>query len=192
VNGWDKVGHSPDLQSDDKLVNKIVRQHIDMINGIIANPKKASLENWSKIEDHDGELEVFFFVNAISDGSEAAFSEDSLAKNKYIAHFKSNPAKEPSSVLQYLRLSLMMYNSRPGPSPYFVYKSFKRLSTYEIYANCDFVCVGSNGFPRTIKAKIFIGIDRDTTSGITLDDICVGGHSLFAWWYSEEADKNCR
>lgn len=172
----------------------IVQRNVELINEIIRNPKVATIWHWMQLSNPHDETEILFFANSISNGSAAVYSDTSPILAKSDRHSQSQ--KQSSVVLQYLRLSLMAFNGRPGPKPLYMTVSAIQVDEKQstVVAHSLLHAYGADGKPIEYPTDIRFSIvsypeekyeksERGARFCISLSDIVVGNQSVFGWWY---------
>lgn len=169
---------------------KIVAGSVTLINEIISNPKAASMRNWERLSNPHDETEAAFFANSISDGTDAVYTTDTPLKRRIERHSRSQT--DSAVVLQYLRLSLLAFSSRPGKkSPNItVSEIFHRGDGSEIAARGHLNTYGSDGKLVQYPIEVEFDIDVRTASNgdknefcLNLGSIVVGERKVFGWWH---------
>ncbi len=172
----------------------IVQRNVALINEIIRNPKAATILNWTQLSNPHDETEILFFANSISNGSAAVYSDTSPILAKSTRHSQSQ--KQSSVVLQYLRLSLMAFNGRPGPKPLHMTVSAIQVDEKKstVVANGFLHAYGADGkpveYPTDIRFSVVSYPEEEYGKYkkmprfcISLSDVVVGNQSVFGWWY---------
>jgi len=169
---------------------QMVASSVMLINEIIRNPKAASMRNWGRLSNAHDETEIAFFANSISDGTDAVYTTDTPLEKRIERHSRSQA--DQAVVLQYLRLSLLAFNSRPGKAPpnIVVSEIFRREGGNEIVARGRLDTYGSDGKPAQRPIEIGFDIEARTASSgdkdgfcLSLDSIMIGKQKVFGWWH---------
>lgn len=169
---------------------QMVAGSVKLINEIIRNPKAANMRNWERLSNAHDETEIAFFANSISDGTDAVYTTDTSLEKRIQRHSRSQ--SDQAVVLQYLRLSLLAFNVRPGktPSNIVVSEIFRREGGNEIVARGSLDIYGSDGKPTQRPIEIEFDIETRTSSSgdkdgfcLSLDSIMMGKQKVFGWWH---------
>lgn len=173
-----------------KKAAQMVADGVTLINEIVRNPKAASMRNWERLSNAHDETEIAFFANSISNGTDTVYTTGTPFEKKIERHSRSQT--DQAVVLQYLRLSLLAFNSRPGKSPpnIVVSEIFPREGGDEVVASGHLDTYGSDGKPASQPIEIGFDIEvRTTNSGdkngfcLGLDSIVIGKQKVFGWWH---------
>ena len=171
----------------------IVQRNVALINEILRNPKAATIRNWMQLSNPHDETEILFFANSISNGSAAVYSDTSPILAKSDKHSQS--PKQSSVVLQYLRLSLMAFNGRPGLKPLHMTVSAIQVDEKKstVVAHSLLHAYGADGKPIEYPTDIRFSVvsypeeygkyDSSARFCLSLSDVVVGNQSVFGWWY---------
>lgn len=172
----------------------IIRRNVALINEIIRNPKAATIRSWMQLSNPHDETEILFFANSISNGSAAAYSDTSPILAKSDRHSQSR--KQSSVALQYLRISLMAFNGRPGPEPLHMTVSAIQVDEKKstVVAHSLLHGYGADGKPIAYPTDIRFSVvsypaeeyekyESRARFCLSLSDIVVGNQSVFGWWY---------
>jgi len=167
----------------------IVVSRIKLINHIISNPEAANMKNWVALGNPHDESELLFYMNSISNGALLAYNKKEVTSQKMIEHSRSISKDEPSVLLQYLRLTLMASNKRPGiiPSAFNIVR-LNQPNLNEIVASCFFFSTNTSGVRVKKPAKIYWGIRSTTNKDIFLQEITIDGRVVYGWWYGENGN----
>ena len=177
------VTHSVANCEDLSSFKSIVISRIKLINHIIDDPKAANMKNWGILGNPHDESELKFFIDSISDGTLSAYDDKKDTMKKLVKHSQSITADEPSVLLQYLRLSLMAYNIRPGAiSPSLQLVSISQLSQNQIVAKCTFHLLDASGDTVAKDAEVFFDIGDNSKDDLFLYKIIVDGRAAYGGW----------
>jgi hypothetical protein len=190
------AGHEINIDKDAGFIEKIIQARVKLLNEIIKDPKAANMKNWKCLANQNDESELMFFMNSISDGTETNTDYNSTIGKRLIAHSRSD--FDQSILLQYLRLSIMAFNSRPRSTPAYI-KINNIFRNNEAKKYNQFVAKGflfandATGHPVQYAVQMKFGIDIvDSTCKesknycsceIYLEDIVINGHEIYGWWY---------
>lgn len=173
-----------------KKAEQMVADGVTLINEIVRNPKAVSMRNWERLSNAHDETEIAFFANSISDGTDTVYTTGTPLEKRIERHSRSQT--DQAVVLQYLRLSLLAFNSRPGKSPpnIVVSEIFPREGGDEVVARGHLDTYGSDGKPASHPVEIGFDIEvRTASSGdkngfcLGLDSIVIGKQKVFGWWH---------
>jgi hypothetical protein len=185
--------HADDCSSgtfNSQKAEQMVAGSVMLINEIIRNPKAASMRNWERLSNAHDETEIGFFANSISDGTDTVYTTGTPLEKRIERHSRSQT--DQAVVLQYLRLSLLAFSSRPGKTPpnIVVSEIFRREGGNEIVARGRLDTYGSDGKPAQRPIEIGFDIEARTASSgdkdafcLSLDSIMIGKQKVFGWWH---------
>lgn len=169
---------------------QMVAGSVMLINEIIRNPKAASIRNWERLSNAHDETEIAFFANSISNGTHTVYATGTSLEKRIQRHSRSQT--DQAVVLQYLRLSLLAFNLRPGktPSNIVVSEIFRREGGNEIVARGSLDTYGSDGKPTQHPIEIEFDMEARTASSgdkngfcLSLNSIMIGKQKVFGWWH---------
>lgn len=173
-----------------KKAEQVVADGVTLINEIVRNPKAASMRNWERLSNAHDETEIAFFANSISNGTDAVYTTGAPLEKRIERHSRSQT--DQAVVLQYLRLSLLAFSSRPGKkSPNIVVSEiFRREGGNEIVARGSLDTYGSDGKPAQHTIEIEFDMEARTASSgdkngfcLSLASIMIGKQKVFGWWH---------
>lgn len=182
--------------NDFGLIKKVIYARVKLLNDIIKDPKAAKMKNWECLANPHDESELAFFMNSISDGTEARSDYNSTTGKRLIAHSRSD--SDQSILLQYLRLSIMAYNRQPGANPpYFkinnIFKNNEVKNYNQFIAKGFLLANDATGHTIQYPLQMKFGIDivnstcKDSKNycscDVYLEDIVINGHDIYGWWY---------
>jgi len=189
---WVNLSYGNDHAPKNNLmgIEETIVSYISLINNIIKDPKEACMKNWAQLGNPHDETELMFYRHSISDGTLSAYKENSKTLKSLIKHSQSKSQSEPSILLQYLRLSLLAYNQRPGSEQSkFTLLSCKQVSTNEVIAECSFKVNDASDRFIQIPAKIVFELgDFRSPSKTThqtrlyLQKVYISDHMVYGWW----------
>lgn len=168
---------------DLSVIKNAVVSRINLINEIINVPKAANMKNWGILGNPHDERELKFYMNSISDGTTFAYDRKEKSMRKLIEHSQSVSEDEPSILLQYLRLSIMAFNTRPGViPPYFQLIKLSQPIQHEIVARCIYEFVDNSGVTVKKKAEIIFDIGDNPRRDLFLQKITIGERLIYGGW----------
>lgn len=173
-----------------KKTEQMVADGVMLINEIIRNPKAASMQSWKRLSNAHDETEIAFFANSISDGTDTVYMTGTPLEKRVERHSRSQT--DQAVVLQYLRLSLLAFSSRPGKKPpnIIISEIFHREHGNEVVARGQLDTYGSDGKPVQHPIEIEFDIEVRTAGNgdknefcFGLDGIMIGKQKVFGWWH---------
>ncbi len=180
------VNYIPNYVSCENLDRheEIIISHLELINSILNNPKAANMKNLRGLVNPNDESELMFYINSLSNGTLAAYQSNKAVLEKVIKHSKSVSKSEPSTLLYYLRISLMSQNKKLGVAP----PSFELVKISlgkhnSIVAHCYFKSTDHSGSLVSKQSVVVFDIGSDSNSDVFLTKIIVGGQVLYGSWY---------
>lgn len=172
-----------------------ILSRIDVINAILDDPSQATMENLSKyfISQHS-EIEIDFYSKFVSNGSETIWEEKGEVYNDIVKHTWPESEKDPSIVLQYLRLSIMAMSDSPGlKKPLaFVYKGYEVVDGYNVIVQAEITLrVWGKNKEVTVPAILWFYYeeDHDVEKYLCLRAISINGFPVFGWWKFMDENK---
>lgn len=172
--------YSSPIEPPDDLYQR-VEAFIKIINELIADPTKANMETHDLLMDRHNEDEYVFSHYMSTDGTHQALRINSEANSTFINQFGYSPIENPSVLMQYLRLNLLLQNEqyRWVPSEF----QLKEIDVYDFpnfIARCDYVATNRQGQTVLLPAEIYVAMEMD--GKISLWKIVINDRTVFGWW----------